>query len=397
MGQIGLGLLKRFRRRFHQGFTKVAQVSWCLWSSGADPSWAAKRLRGRFNQGCNEVPPCSTKVSLRLRKFRGVSGLLGQIHLGLPKGCVEGSTKVATRFHHVPPRFHQGCASFVVSLVFWGRSILGCQKVAWKVQPRLQQGSTMFHQGFTKVAQVSWCLWSSGADPSWAAKRLCGRFNQGCNEVPPCSTKVSLRLRKFRYLSGILRQVHLGLPKGSAEGSTKVSPRFSKFCGVSGSLGQIRFGLPKGSVKGFVEGSPRFHRGSTKVSPWLRKFCDLSGLLGQIRFWVPKRFCGRFPHHFFKLVSQFLNSFLHFSPTALALGSSAIVKVLGQNDTFVFLGFLQKMVFASQKVLWSVPQTVLLDWSHSLLRFFGKLLSLQKTFCGGFRQLFFTFVSQVAS
>ena len=43
-----------------------------------------------------------------------------------------------------------------------------------------------------------------------------------------------------------------------------------------------------------------------------------------------------------------------FFSTALALG----VKVLGQNDTFVFWWFLQQMVFASQKVLWSVPQTV---------------------------------------
>ena len=47
--------------------------------------------------------------------------------------------------------------------------------------------------------------------------------------------------------------------------------------------------------------------------------------------------------------------FSHFFSTALALGSSAIVKVLGQNDTFVFRGSLQQMPFASQKVLWSVP------------------------------------------
>ena len=47
-----------------------------------------------------------------------------------------------------------------------------------------------------------------------------------------------------------------------------------------------------------------------------------------------------------------------FSQQRLALGSSAI-KVLGQNDTFVFWGSLQQLTFASQKVLWSVPQTVL--------------------------------------
>ncbi len=46
-----------------------------------------------------------------------------------------------------------------------------------------------------------------------------------------------------------------------------------------------------------------------------------------------------------------------FSSQPWSLGSSAIVKVLGQNDPFVFWGSLQQMAFASQKVLWSVPQT----------------------------------------
>ena len=55
-----------------------------LWFSGADPSCAAKRFRGRFHQG-------SAKVSPRLRKFRDLSGLLGQIRFGVPKGSVEGS------------------------------------------------------------------------------------------------------------------------------------------------------------------------------------------------------------------------------------------------------------------------------------------------------------------
>ena len=64
-------------------------------------------------------------------------------------------------------------------------------------------------------------------------------------------------------------------------------------------------------------------------------------------FWGAKRFCGRFPHHFFKVVFQFLNSFFYFSPTALALKCWAIVKVLVQNDTVVSLGSLQQMAFAS--------------------------------------------------
>ena len=111
--------------------------------SGADPSWAAtrfglKRFRGRF-----------TKVPPRFFKFRYLSGLLGQM-------------------------------------------VLGCQKVPRKVSPRFRQDSTnvpaRVHQGSTKVLQVSWCLWFSGADPSWAAarfglKRLRGRFHQGSAKV----------------------------------------------------------------------------------------------------------------------------------------------------------------------------------------------------------------------
>ena len=86
-------------------------------------------------------------------------------------------------------------------------------------------------------------------------------------------------------------------------------------------MGQIRFAVPKGSVEGSIT--------SLNLSP------------------------------------SSLTLFLHFSSTAFALGSSAIVKVLGQNDTFVFWVSLQQMAFASQKVLWSVPQTVLYIISQS--------------------------------
>ena len=53
------------------------------------------------------------------------------------------------------------------------------------------------------------------------------------------------------------------------------------------------------------------------------------------------------------------------------------------------------MAFASQKVLWSVPQTVLYIGLTVSCSFLGKWLLLQKRFCGGFRQLFFAFVSQI--
>ena len=204
-----------------------------------------------------------------------------------------------------------------MSLVFWGRSVVGCQKVLWKVSPRFRQGCASF--------VISLVLW--------------GRSVLGCQKV----------LRK--------------IPPRFHHGSTKVPPRFFKFRGVSGSLGRIRGRFHP----------PRLHRGFTKVPPRLRKFRGVSGFLGQIRF------CGKFPHHFFKLASQLLNSFFVFFPTALTLkGSSAIAKVLGKNDTFVFLGSLQQMVFASQKVLWSVPQTILHIGLTVSCNFLGKWLLLQK-------------------
>ena len=173
----------------------------------------------------------------------------------------------------------------------------------------------------------------------------------------------------FRTLYGSLGQI-LGPPKGSAEGSTKVLQvsccRW--FSGADPFWAAKRFRLKKVLWKVHQDStkvSPRFHQGLTKVA----QVRDLSGHCGVDPFWGAKRFCGRFPHHFFKLVSQFRNSFLHFSPTALALGSSAIVKVLGQNDTLVFWGSLQQMAFASQKVS---PNSSL-HWSHSLLPFFGQM------------------------
>ena len=121
-----------------------------------------------------------------------------------------------------------------MSLVFlWGRSVFGCQKVLWKVPPRIHRGFPKFHRGFTKV--------------------------------PP-------RFRK--------------LLKGSAEGSTKVpATRFFMSRGVSGSLGQIRLGLPKRC------GLWKVHQ--TKVPPRLCKFRDLFALFQQIRFHSLLRFFGQ--------------------------------------------------------------------------------------------------------
>ena len=121
----------------------------------------------------------------------------------------------------------------------------------------------------------------------------------------------------------------------------------------------------------------RFHQGP----PRLKFFNSGSSNVAQISwcladpFWGAKKVCGRFlsvletclpvPH-------LFLASFL----TALAWGSSAIVKSLGQNDIFVFLGSLQQMDFFGALV----SPAVLL----------GKWLLLQKRLRGGFRQILFT-------
>ena len=255
------GSLGRVRLGPPEGSTKVLQVSWCVWFSGAGPSWAAKR-------------------------------------------------------------FHHGSPSFVVCLVLWGRSVLGCQKVP------------------PKVLQVSWCVWFSGAGPSWAAKRfhqgspsfvvclvLWGRSVLGCQKVPPrfhqssSSFDVSLvlwsrsvlgrqnalwkvrpRLRKFRRVPGSLGQIRLGLPKSSAEGSSKVSPRFHQnFLSFVVSLVLwARFVLGCQKVPRKVP--PRFRQGSTKVSPRFQQGCpkvtQVSWSLrssGADPFWGAKKFCGSFP------------------------------------------------------------------------------------------------------
>ena len=116
--------------------------------------------------------------------FRNLYGSVGQIRLGQLKGSAEGSTKIL-------PRFHQGCASFVVSLVFWASSswaakrFYGLHGGSAKVPPRFQQGCT-------KVLQVSWCLWFSFVR---GAKRFFGRFPHHFFKL------VSQRLYSFLHFS----------------------------------------------------------------------------------------------------------------------------------------------------------------------------------------------------
>ena len=119
--------------------------------------------------------------------------------------------------------------------------------------------------------------------------------------------------------------------------------------------------LPKGSAV-----SPRFHQ----VSPRLHKFRD------------------RFSPSSFNFFASFW--------TELALGSSAIVKVLGHNDIF-FRGSLQQIGFCLPKGSLECSPNCSLPCLRVSRSFWGKWLLLQKRFCGGFPQLFSTLVSQMAA
>ena len=101
-------------------------------------------LWGRSFLSRQEVPQ---KVPPRLRKFRGVFGLLGQIRLGL--GCAQGSTKVSPRFRKF--RRFSDCLEAIRLGLPKGSGLKGS---AAEGSPRFHQGFTKVHQGFTKVAQA---------------------------------------------------------------------------------------------------------------------------------------------------------------------------------------------------------------------------------------------------
>ena len=152
------GAAKRFRRKFHQKSAKVLQISWSL------------VLSGRFVLGCQKVPE---KVPPKVR----------QNSTKVPSNCHQSSSKIlqgswslllsgagpssaAKKFRG---RFHQRSPSFVLSLIVWARSILGCQRIRFglpkgsvenpaKVPPRFYEscvtvvifkfsGEAPFHRG----------------------------------------------------------------------------------------------------------------------------------------------------------------------------------------------------------------------------------------------------------
>ena len=144
------------------------------------PSWAVKKSRGRFHQSSAKG---STKVSLRFHQFRGVSGCLGQIRLGLPKGSAEGSTKFHQSSVKVPPSSP--------TVPPWFSKFRG---VSGSLPRRVPPS---FHQGSTKFLQVSWSLipCQIRLDGGSTKFKVSPKFHQGF-------TKVSRRLRKFRGSAG---------------------------------------------------------------------------------------------------------------------------------------------------------------------------------------------------
>ena len=217
--------------------------------------------------------------------------------------------------------------------------------------PNRRQGaakvSTRFHQGFHQ------------------------RFHQRLHQGSP-SFVVSLLLSPKSVLAS----------NGSAEGSAKAPPRLhqgstkvSKFFGVFASLGQVRVGFVLACQKVPWKVPPKFH--ATFV-----KFLDLSRLLGQIHFVSGKGCAEGSPITSLQLCLPVPLISFACSPTMLlALGSSAIVKVLAKwHVCFLFFAtngfspptrffgvhsvqslprFLGKRQFASEKVLWSVPPAIL--------------------------------------
>ena len=75
-------------------------------------SSAIVKVSGHFSPTAIALGPSAIVKVSGQNCFWTLHGSLGQIRLGLPKG--------------VSPRFHQVSSSFVVSLVLWGRSVLGC-------------------------------------------------------------------------------------------------------------------------------------------------------------------------------------------------------------------------------------------------------------------------------
>ena len=155
-------------------------------------------LWGRSVLGRQKVP---RKVPPRFFNFRGVSG-------ADPSWAAQ----------KVPPRFHQCCASFVVSMVFWARSVLGCQKEgSAKVPPRFPNSVSFRAFRHSKGLGAKWHVCLLGF---FAANGF--RLPKGSLECSPNSSlHWSHSLLQFFLANGCYFR------KGSVEGSANYSLHLS--------------------------------------------------------------------------------------------------------------------------------------------------------------------------
>ena len=313
-------------------------------------------LWGRSVWGCQKV----TEVSPKFFESRGVSGFLGQIRLGLPKVSVEGlSTKVPRRSHQgstkALPRFHQGCASLLISLVLWGVSVLGA---------RFHRGievSARFHQlvpnsiGFgvfslVKVLGRTSPLPFLGADPCFLRTSFVELCPTTFLSVSPsfCSSSLlSLHLSpSLVWFSGaVLGQIPFASEKvplhtSSPNPSLHLSPGLVWFSG-----GQIPFvsdkvlwRVPRSLLYTCLAiPSALLHVCLPVLSgflgwSWGKLICLSSGVLWGKWLLLQMWFCGGFPQHMMPL---------------------SLLRLFGPNGSC-----FRKVVVASEKVLWRVPGIV---------------------------------------
>ena len=177
--------------------------------------------------------------------------------------------------------------------------------------------------------------------------------------------------------------------------------------------------MPKGSSLASKRFCGRFHQIFTEVTSRFHEGC--ASFVISLVFWsrslsFPKGFCGQFPPSLFYISLSVASTHFCIFLNCVSFWVFSHNKGLGEIDHICLLKFFAQMAFASQKVLWSVPQTVLYIRLRVSRGFSGKWLLLQKRFCEGspnyslhlspkrllldkkffgeFRQLRFTFISQ---
>ena len=208
----------------------------------------------------------------------------------------------------------------------WGRCVGG--------------GSCAYKMTMADEALRHWMIWMSGWSflGGWAfvviSNRHLGIQASKARIIYPCRSRWSRRWSKWEFGRAKKSTAHM-FKWSHSESPIAIPPWHNDTRILTKSTFFKNIRLPKGSVlTGSVEGRfTKVHRGFTKV--------DGSSITS------------------FKMSPKSSTLFAFFPNSVSIFWSSAIAKALGQNDTFVFLGSLQQMVFASRKVFCNVPQTVL--------------------------------------